>query len=313
MTKAKDDGQIRCADEEMEFYDGRDFWFVHLDIDVMQCRELSFYAKGIYAILCTYMDVRTRSWSVKIDTLTNVAGISRRQVLYALKELKEMGIITSDKVYKNGQQKAAVYTLIGHKAPCFKKKRVQEVHSGNGGECTPCTYMGASPAHRLLEPVLLEPVLPPIAPHGGKCEESAMETTSPTEHTEAACGSSPSKGQEKKTKIRRAENANPLDEWFEKQFWPNYPRHVDKKRARNAFMRVLAKARSPEEQKRWVINMGMRLARYIYDVKETEERFIKHPATWLNAHDFSEPPEENEILRTEVFVRDGGEGQSEYR
>ena len=89
--------------ENMQFRDNRDFWFSHLDIQVMQYKGLSFYAKAIYALLTTYVDIRTRSWSVKAKTLAETAGISERQVRYALKELKDMGIITSEAVYKDGQ------------------------------------------------------------------------------------------------------------------------------------------------------------------------------------------------------------------
>lgn len=300
--------------ENMQFRDNRDFWFSHLDIQVMQHKDLSFYAKGIYALLTTYMDIRTRSWSVKVKTLAETAGLSERQVRYALKELKDMGIITSEAVYKDGHQKASVYTLIGHNAQCFRETSVQEVQAENVPDCTPCRPTPAQYADRLRESILRE-TNTPIAPKGGEGEEAVLETQD-TEQAEAQAetedfdlASSPSKAGKKKSKsrARMSDNPNPLYEWFEQQFWPNYPRHVDKKRARNTFMRVLAKARSPEEQKDWVRNMGVRLARYIHDVEGREEQYIKHPSTWLNAHDFSEPPEENEILRQEVFVRDGRE------
>ncbi|OUO91843.1 helix-turn-helix domain-containing protein [Cloacibacillus sp. An23] len=300
--------------ENMNFRDNRDFWFSHLDIQVMQSSSLSFYAKGIYALLTTYMDIRTRSWSVKVKTLAETAGLSERQVRYALKELKDMGIITSEAVYKDGHQKASVYTLIGHRAECFRKSSVQEVQAENGADCTPCRPTPAPYADRLRESVLRE-TNTPIAPQGGEYEKPVPGTRD-TEEVEAAdesesfdLASPSSKAGKKKSKPRRAhaDNPNPLDEWFERQFWPNYPRHVDKKRARNTFMRVLSKARNPDEQKQWVINMGVRLAKYIEDVRDRDEQYIKHPSTWLNAHDFSEPPEESEILRREVFVRDGRE------
>lgn len=298
--------------ENMQFRDNRDFWFSHLDIQVMQYKGLSFYAKAIYALLTTYVDIRTRSWSVKAKTLAETAGISERQVRYALKELKDMGIITSEAVYKDGHQKASVYTLIGHNAQCFRETSVQEVQAENVPDCTPCRPTPAQYADRLRESILRE-TNTPIAPKGGEGEEAVSETqdteqAKPEAETEDFdLASSPSKAEKKKSKSRArlSDNPNPLDEWFEQQFWPNYPRHVDKKRARNTFMRVLAKARSPEEQKDWVRNMGVRLARYIHDVEGREEQYIKHPSTWLNAHDFSDPPEENEILRQEVFVRDG--------
>lgn len=304
------------SNENMQFRDNRDFWFSHLDIQVMQYKGLSFYAKAIYALLTTYVDIRTRSWSVKAKTLAETAGISERQTRYALKELKDMGIITIEAVYKDGHQKASIYTLIGHNAQCFSETSVQEVQAENVPDCTPCRPTPAQYADRLRESVLQE-TNTPIAPNGGEGEEAVLETQDteqekPEVKAEAKAedfdlASSPSKGKNKKAGDWRANNPNPLDEWFERQFWPNYPRHVDKKRARNTFMRVLAKARSPEEQKDWVRNMGVRLARYIHDVEGREEQYIKHPSTWLNAHDFSEPPEESEILRQEVFVRDGRE------
>lgn len=299
--------------ENMQFRDNRDFWFSHLDIQVMQHKSLSFYAKGIYALLTTYMDIRTRSWSVKVKTLAETAGLSERQTRYALKELRNMGIITVEAVYKDGHQKASVYTLIGHNAQCFSETSTQEVQAENVADCTQCSPTPAQYADRLRESVLRE-TNTPIAPKGGESEEATSETQN-TEQAEAQTetedfdlASAPSKAEKKKSKSRArvSDNPNPLDEWFEQQFWPNYPRHVDKKRARNTFMRVLAKARSPEEQKDWVRNMGVRLARYIHDVEGRDEQYIKHPSTWLNAHDFSEPPEENEILRQEVFVRNGG-------
>ena len=300
--------------ESMNFQDSRDFWFSHLDIQVMQSKSLSFYAKGIYALLTTYMDIRTRSWSVKAKTLAETAGISERQTRYALKELKDMGIITIEAVYKDGHQKASIYTLIGHNAQCFRETSVHGVQAENVPDCTPCRPTPAPYADRLRESVLRE-TNTPIVPTGDECEEAPLET----EDTERASASDESesfdlappssKAGKKKSKSRRAhaDNPNPLDEWFERQFWPNYPRHVDKKRARNTFMRVLSKARNPDEQKQWVINMGVRLAKYIEDVRDRNEQYIKHPSTWLNAHDFSEPPEESEILRREVFVRDGRE------
>ena len=300
--------------ENMQFRDNRDFWFSHLDIQVMQYKGLSFYAKAIYALLTTYVDIRTRSWSVKAKTLAETAGISERQTRYALKELKDMGIITIEAVYKDGHQKASVYTLIGHNAQCFRETSVQEVQAENVPDCTPCRGRPAQGADRLRESILRE-TNTPIAPKGGEGEEAVLETQDTEEAKPEAetedfdLASSPSEAEKKKSKSRArlSDNPNPLDEWFERQFWPNYPRHVDKKRARNTFMRVLAKARSPEEQKDWVRNMGVRLARYIHDVEGREEQYIKHPSTWLNAHDFSEPPEESEILRQEVFVRDGRE------
>jgi len=133
----------------IQISDDRDFWFSHLDICVMQDRSLSFAAKGIYALLTTYMDVKSRSWSVRIKTLSETAGISERQVRYAVKELKEHGYIKTETVFNEGHQCASKYTLIGHRA---KQPAIYAPQ-----DCTPCTPRGAHIAGQLLEPVLQEP------------------------------------------------------------------------------------------------------------------------------------------------------------
>lgn len=41
-------------------------------------------------------------------------------------------------------------------------------------------------------------------------------------------------------------------------------------------------------------NMASHLHQYLEDVKESDPKYIKNPATWLRAQDFLEPPPEPE-------------------
>jgi len=138
----------KSQEENIQISDDRDFWFAHLDICVMQDKNLSFVAKGVYALLATYMDVKSRTWSVRIKTLADTAGISERQVRYAVKELKERGYIKVEMTFKEGHQCASKYTLIGHRANQTAIYAPQD--------CTPCTPRAAECAGQLLEPVLRE-------------------------------------------------------------------------------------------------------------------------------------------------------------
>lgn len=66
-----------------------------------------------------------------------------------------------------------------------------------------------------------------------------------------------------------------IADWFEKEFWPLYPRKVGKGAARTAAVR---KAKTPEI--RAAIIRG--LQRQLPGMSEKEQEYIPHPATWLN-------------------------------
>lgn len=149
-------------EELMNLKDSRDFWFSMLDIDVMRSKEISFFAKGIYSILVTFADTKNRSWCLRVKTLTEIAGISERQVRYALKELKDKGVIAIKKNYSNGHQAASTYTLVGHKAEMFQNS-MQEMQAENP-DCTPCMLQTAPPAYHVYENLSLRESIPPIAP-----------------------------------------------------------------------------------------------------------------------------------------------------
>ena len=309
----KDDERFSCEREG-------GLSFLQMSADIQRSKLFTPTEKAVYATLCLhcydsiFSDYRDCFPSVQlIADETNCSVITVRRAIHNLKKYGAIKVIRTRQ--KDGRQGPNRYVLM-NKLPQQPSIEDDSLDSQSINNNPVQSIKNDVPKYQKVVSRNIhknnKKHIPPIAPQGGECEES-VPGTQDTEEAEAAdksesfdLTSSPSKGKNKKAGDWRANNPNPLDEWFEQQFWPNYPRHVDKKRARNTFMRVLAKARSPEEQKQWVRNMGIRLARYIHDVADKEEQYIKHPSTWLNAHDFSEPPEENEILRQEVFVRDAG-------
>lgn len=176
------------AEEDGCISDGRGgFWFCILDNAVMRDTGVSFCARGIYALLATYVDTKNRSWRLKIDTIASVAGISRRQVQYALKELATRGYIAVTPVYEGGRRKASRYTLIGHDAPAAREQEFKKEEEGpeeqpdiernicthENIECNICTHRGAYIAQRLLEPNILKPKdIPPIVPREPEKKEA---------------------------------------------------------------------------------------------------------------------------------------------
>lgn len=62
------------------------------------------------------------------------------------------------------------------------------------------------------------------------------------------------------------------------QWWVCYPRKIDKKKARNKFNTLLAEKKTTLEE---LIKGAKNYALHCQEEK-TEEKFIKHPTTWLN-------------------------------
>lgn len=88
----------------------------------------------------------------------------------------------------------------------------------------------------------------------------------------------------------KTEYDNRLLEAFQK-FWEIYPRKINKKAAEKAWM-ALFRSAPKSTHADLMRGVALHIDDYKEDIEErgTEERFIKHPATWLRAVDFSEPP-----------------------
>jgi|GEM_PF-2212121 len=199
QMKIISDPEENIAAEDGCISDGRGgFWFCILDNAVMRDTGISFCARGIYALLATYVDTKNRSWRLKIDTIASVAGISRRQVQYALKELSARGYIAVTPVYEGGRRKASRYTLIGHDAPAAREQEFKKEEEGpeeqpdiernicthENIECNICTHRGAHIAQRLPEPVLPKPEdIPPIAPRESEAKPKTKKVSERAPYT----------------------------------------------------------------------------------------------------------------------------------
>lgn len=84
--------------------------------------------------------------------------------------------------------------------------------------------------------------------------------------------------------LNRTLKEEPLSNYRElfDEFWKEYPRKSDKRAALRAFRSALNRAEFAE------ILAGT--IRYASDPNLPETRFIKHPATWLNADAWENPP-----------------------
>ena len=103
----------------------------------------------------------------------------------------------------------------------------------------------------------------------------------------------------KETRIKNRETRDPqevaeynkiIDEKFE-EFWSFYPRKKDKRKARSRFASLFPLDMDKEKRQKRLQHMGLHLNQYVEETTDLEERYVKHPATWLNSVDFDFPPD----------------------
>jgi DNA-binding Lrp family transcriptional regulator len=133
--------------------DSSDFWFSCVDFKVVWDRRLSMCDKMVFTVICTHVNIRTRECPLRVKTIAEEAGCSVRSVQESLKALAQYGIIERVECFENGKQKASVYKIIGHRAPCYRGAHPaasadMEEFRGAGGAPTAenNTTMGACPA-----------------------------------------------------------------------------------------------------------------------------------------------------------------------
>jgi hypothetical protein len=81
------------------------------------------------------------------------------------------------------------------------------------------------------------------------------------------------------------------------RFYEFYPRHVGKKPARTAWLKI-----NPGPALTQTIMQAVE--RYREQVKDTEEHFILHPATWLNQERWEDEPAESQPVKEPKFIND---------
>jgi hypothetical protein len=123
-------------EESFEFRnrDSRDFWFACVDIQVIRDRMLSPCDKAVYAVICSHVNVETRSCPLRIRTIAEEAKCSVRSVQESLKALVERGVIERMPRFENGKQKASIYRIVGHRAQCYNNSNSQDTKFSSQGK-----------------------------------------------------------------------------------------------------------------------------------------------------------------------------------
>lgn len=102
-----------------------------------------------------------------------------------------------------------------------------------------------------------------------------------------------------KTKVTRHKNktraasAAECDSWFN-DFWEAYPRHVAKEAARKAYRAAIDRIAKDDRCTAHEAAHTLLEAAAVYarSVASTEQRFVKHPSTWLNGGCHADEPVE---------------------
>ncbi|ADE57075.1 hypothetical protein [Aminobacterium colombiense] len=97
-------------------------------------------------------------------------------------------------------------------------------------------------------------------------------------------------------KEEKKEQEHRIKQYFD-QFWKAYPRKVGKQQARKKFTSLLKNAFKKGTVERDLANLEVHLQKYLSSVQETDLKYVKHPATWLNSEDFTEPPENDGAVK----------------
>ena len=123
-----------------------DFWFACVDIEVIKDRTLSPCDKTVYSVICAHVNIQTRSCPLRVKTIAEEANCSVRSVQESLKALVARGVIERAERFEDGAQKASVYRIVGHRAPCYEDAE----NDGGRKICTP-------PGAENVPPSLREP------------------------------------------------------------------------------------------------------------------------------------------------------------
>jgi len=93
---------------------------------------------------------------------------------------------------------------------------------------------------------------------------------------------------------KKSKSLPSVDEIIEQsfpEFWAHYPKKAAKADAKKAFASIIQNT-PMKRMKATLENISSHLYTYLDEIEEhqTDEKYIKYPASWLRAQDFSEPP-----------------------
>ena len=122
---------------EFEAREQSDFWFACVDLAVIRDKNLSPRDFKVYCVICSYVNVQTRSWSLRVKTIAEAAGCSVRVVQESLKALIARGVIERTERYRGGKQLPSSYRIVGYRAACYRSKELGtpgDEETGRGAE-----------------------------------------------------------------------------------------------------------------------------------------------------------------------------------
>ena len=147
-----------------------------------------------------------------------------------------------------------------------------------------CSVRGES-FSRELDHVLAHDLKTPLTPLEGGDHLRDHADAQPAEADSAEKNSAegaPSEKPEKPKKQRKPAKGTlspEVEEWFDNEFWPSYPRKVSKQKARESMAKI-----NPDAETREAIMQGLDNAKRFNESWQRREdlRYVPHATTWLN-------------------------------
>ena len=137
------------------------FWHAQVDIAVARDSSLTPVQKAVYLVVCTHVDVKSRTAVLSVAAIAEETNCGKRTVQEAIKALVARGALQREERFTERRQIACLYRAIGHEAPCYGQKQPQGVSTPqadadsaeDAGICTHgdvefCAPEGAGAAHK---------------------------------------------------------------------------------------------------------------------------------------------------------------------
>lgn len=204
-----------------------------------------------------------------IDSLVKKSSLARSSLIANVQKLCDMGIIEKQKRYKNGRRSSNEYRLKIELSP-------ESIRMDSGcpkNERTESIRMKKSALSPESEPTTIY---------------KPSVTNSITVNNELY---------DMRKNAKRTKSANKYSESF-LNFYKKFPRKRDRPRAWIAWKKV-----NPNENKADQIMVGLENYKKEIEVKKTEKKYIKYPATWLN----------NECWEDDYDLTTGKSAKTDYR
>lgn len=216
--------------------------------------------KAVLVALADKADEDHSCWPRQM-TLAEMTGQCERSVRSHLKQLEAEGYIGRAARYRNGHRCSDRYVLpvsvaVGVHEPQSEAKPASNLRA----EVQPANVAGSQPAE--VAGMSPQPQLKPASDAGSKPASSA--------------GLNPQLEPSVKEQSPRKRGGERVGgQTFFEAFWIEYPRKVGKKAAAKAFAKAVKEGADPHK----IIEGAVA---YDLHTGPGEERYIKHPTTWLN-------------------------------